>query len=214
MYNRLIAACRPGASTELLAAYEAAGEPIPPMPVAHGLGLGFDPPVVSEMLSAADEHERLDPGMVLAITGYVWQQGVGAVLRRDTVQITDDGAQVLTTSDIRFSTRDSSTAVENLLAVTGEDVVSVARKYKAAVSAKLGVRFHASANEIPRWSDNSSALQRRALLLETTRGFRDTEDEDTGLKRRRSPPASTTPGECGSQRRGGRCRQRCRPAST
>lgn len=84
----------------------------------------------------------------------------------------ETGAQLAVLSDIRFSTRDSSTAVENLLAVTGEDVVSVARKYKAAVSAKLGVRFHASANEIPRWSDNSSALQRRALLLETTRGFR------------------------------------------
>jgi Xaa-Pro dipeptidase len=80
LYDKLIAACRPGASTrELLAAYEAVGEPIPPMPVAHGLGLGFDPPVVSEMLSAADEHERLDPGMVLAVTGYAWQEGVGAV---------------------------------------------------------------------------------------------------------------------------------------
>ncbi|WKG01395.1 phage/plasmid primase, P4 family [Mycolicibacterium sp. HK-90] len=96
----------------------------------------------------------------------------------------ETGAQLAVLSDIRFSTRDSSTAVENLLAVTGEDVVSVARKYKAAVSAKLGVRFHASANEIPRWSDNSSALQRRALLLETSRGFRDTDTEDTGLKRR------------------------------
>jgi Xaa-Pro dipeptidase len=99
LYNRLIAACRPGASTrELLAAYEAAGEPIPPMPVAHGLGLGFDPPVVSETLSAADAHERLEAGMVLAVTGYVWRQGLGAVVRRDTIHITEDGADVLTTS--------------------------------------------------------------------------------------------------------------------
>ncbi len=99
LYDRMIAACRPGASTsELLAAYEAVGEPPPPMPVAHGLGLGFDPPVVSEMLWAAGEHDNLDAGMVLAITGYVWQQGVGAVFRRDTVHITEDGAAVLTTS--------------------------------------------------------------------------------------------------------------------
>ena len=56
LYDRLIAACRPGADTrELLVAYEAVGEPLPPMPVAHGLGLGFDPPVVSETLSAAGE---------------------------------------------------------------------------------------------------------------------------------------------------------------
>jgi Xaa-Pro dipeptidase len=99
LYDKLIAACHPGASTrELLAAYEAAGEPLPPMPIAHGLGLGFDGPVVSEILSAAGEHDRLDAGMVLAITGYVWQDGVGTVFRRDTVHITDDGAEVMTAS--------------------------------------------------------------------------------------------------------------------
>jgi Xaa-Pro aminopeptidase len=99
LYDKLIAACRPGApTTDLLAAYAALDEPIPPMPIAHGLGLGFDPPVVSETLVAAGEHDRLDVGMVLAITGYVWQRGVGAVFRRDTVHITDAGAEVLTSS--------------------------------------------------------------------------------------------------------------------
>jgi Xaa-Pro dipeptidase len=99
LYDKLLAVCRPGASTtDLLAAYQAAGEPLPPMPVAHGLGLGFDPPVVSEILSAAGEHDHLDAGMVLAITGYVWRQGVGAIFRQDTIHITDDGAEVLTTS--------------------------------------------------------------------------------------------------------------------
>ncbi|MBW0018012.1 MAG: aminopeptidase P family protein [Mycobacterium sp.] len=98
LHSRLIDACRPGASThELLAAYQAAGEPVPPMPVAHGLGLGFDPPVVSETLWAAGEHDHLEADMVLAITGYVWQEGVGAVFRRDTVHVTEDGAHVLTT---------------------------------------------------------------------------------------------------------------------
>jgi Xaa-Pro dipeptidase len=99
LYDKMLAACRPGASTrDLLAAYDAAGEPIPPMPIAHGLGLGFDPPVVSETLLAAGEHDALEAGMVLAITGYVWQHGIGAVFRRDTVHITDDGVDVLTTS--------------------------------------------------------------------------------------------------------------------
>lgn len=36
--------------------------------------------------------------MVLAITGYVWRRGVGAVFRRDTVHITEDGVDVLTGS--------------------------------------------------------------------------------------------------------------------
>ncbi|GAA4538932.1 M24 family metallopeptidase [Mycobacterium paraffinicum] len=99
LYHNMLAACRPGAPTSgLLAAYQSAGEPIPPMPIAHGLGLGFDPPVVSEPLLDAGEHDELEAGMVLAITGYVWQQGTGAVYRRDTVHITEDGVDVMTTS--------------------------------------------------------------------------------------------------------------------
>ncbi|MCA4726896.1 DNA primase family protein [Mycolicibacterium fortuitum] len=96
----------------------------------------------------------------------------------------EDGAGLALLSDIRFSSRDSSTAVGNLLAITGEDEVTIGRKYKAAVSTKLGVRFHGSANELPRWSDNSNALALRALILETSRAFRGTDDEDPGLKRR------------------------------
>lgn len=99
LWDKLIAACKPGApASDLLAAYEVAGEPLPPMPVAHGLGLGFDPPVVSPDLPETSTEAHLDPGTVLAVTGYVWAQGVGAVYQRDAVLITDDGAEVLTTS--------------------------------------------------------------------------------------------------------------------
>jgi Xaa-Pro aminopeptidase len=99
LWDKLVAACKPGApASDLLGAYEVAGEPLPPMPVAHGLGLGFDPPVVSPDLPVTSTEARLDPGTVLAVTGYVWAQGVGAVYQRDAVLITDDGAEVLTTS--------------------------------------------------------------------------------------------------------------------
>lgn len=99
LWERLIAVCRPGApASDLLAAYDLAGEPLPPMAVAHGLGLGFDPPVISRQLPVTAEREHLDPGMVLALTGYVWQEGVGAVLHRDTVVITDSGPELLTAS--------------------------------------------------------------------------------------------------------------------
>jgi Xaa-Pro aminopeptidase len=99
LWERLVGACRPGASAgDLLAAYDAAGEALPPIPVAHGLGLGFDPPVVSPDLPATTAAERLDPGTVLALTAYVWQEGVGAVFHRDAVLITDNGAEVLTSS--------------------------------------------------------------------------------------------------------------------
>ncbi len=99
------AACRPGApASDLFAAYEAAGESLPPMPVAHGLGLGFDPPVISPDLAQTAAAERLDPGMVLAVTAYVWEAGVGAVFRRDAVLITDTGAEVLTASPLPAQT--------------------------------------------------------------------------------------------------------------
>ena len=35
--------------------------------------------------------------MVLALTAYVWEQGVGAVLTRDAVLITAEGAEILST---------------------------------------------------------------------------------------------------------------------
>lgn len=99
LWDRLIDACRPGAgASELMAAYQAAGEPEPPMPVARGLGMGFDPPVVSKHLPATAADERLEPGMVLAVTGYVWEEGVGAVFGREAVLITADGPEVLTAS--------------------------------------------------------------------------------------------------------------------
>jgi Xaa-Pro aminopeptidase len=99
LWERLIDVCRPGASAaDLLTAYEAAGEALPPIPVAHGLGLGFDPPVISPDLPQTSADERLDPGTVLAVTAYVWEPGVGAVFHRDAVLIGDDGTEVLTSS--------------------------------------------------------------------------------------------------------------------
>lgn len=99
LWDRLFAACRPGGfASDLLSAYEQAGEPLPVTPVAHGLGLGYDPPVISADLPATCAEERLEPGMVLAVTGYVWQPGVGAVFSRDAVLIGDDGGEVLTSS--------------------------------------------------------------------------------------------------------------------
>ena len=99
LWNRLAAACKPGQpASDLLTAYEGADEPLPPMPVAHGLGLGFDPPVVTSELRTTAAQEILEPGMVLSVTGYVWQEGVGAVFGREAVHVTPEGPEVLTSS--------------------------------------------------------------------------------------------------------------------
>ncbi|MDT5020394.1 MAG: Xaa-Pro dipeptidase [Mycobacterium sp.] len=99
LWDKLYDACQPGApAIDLLSAYHSAGEELPPMPIARGLGLGFDPPVVSQHLPATAAEEQLEAGMVLAVTGYVWQPGVGAVFGREAVLITADGPEVLTSS--------------------------------------------------------------------------------------------------------------------
>jgi Xaa-Pro dipeptidase len=99
LWDRLLGACRSGAGAdELLAAYQDAGEQAPSMPVARGLGMGFDPPVISKYLPETAAGERLEPGMVLAVTGYVWERGIGAVFGREAVLITPDGPEVLTSS--------------------------------------------------------------------------------------------------------------------
>jgi len=97
--ERLFAACRPGApAADLLDAYQRAGAALPPMPVAHGLGMGFDPPVVSAELPRSVADTTLEAGMVLAVTGYVWQEGIGAVFTRDAVHVTEGGPVLLTSS--------------------------------------------------------------------------------------------------------------------
>ena len=100
LWDRLLAACRPGApASDLLDAYEAAGEPLPPMPVARGLGLGFDPPVVTprpardRRRASASRRAWCWPSPATS-----WEEGVGAVFGRDAVLVTDDGPEVLTSS--------------------------------------------------------------------------------------------------------------------
>jgi Xaa-Pro dipeptidase len=102
LWDRLVAACRPGAATsDLLAAYDAAGVAPPPMPVARGLGLGFDLPLVTHSLPAEAAQQQLETGMVLALTAYVWQDGVGTVYGQEPVVITPDGPEALSTTPLR-----------------------------------------------------------------------------------------------------------------
>jgi Xaa-Pro aminopeptidase len=98
LWGRLLQACRPGVSgADLLAAYEIAGVPLPAVPIARGVGLGLDVPVVVADLPATAHQQRLEPGMVLAVTGVVGSDA-GEVVGQEIVLITDDGAQVLSSS--------------------------------------------------------------------------------------------------------------------
>lgn len=93
--RRLTAAVRPGATgADLLAAYVAAGEVPPPFPVAFGVGLGAEPPVVAA--GHPGVRAPLEAGMVLALQSCVAEPGRGAWLSVDVVAVTPEGAEVLT----------------------------------------------------------------------------------------------------------------------
>ena len=62
------------------------------MPVARGLGLGFDLPLVTHALPRTAGEQHVEAGMVLALTAYVWKEGRGAVYGQEPVVITRDRA--------------------------------------------------------------------------------------------------------------------------
>lgn len=102
LWDRLLDACRPGAPAgDLLDAYDAAGVPPPPMPVARGLGLGFDLPLVTHELPRTAAEQHFEAGMVFALTAYVWEEGVGAVYGQDPVVVSASGPEVLSTNPFR-----------------------------------------------------------------------------------------------------------------
>jgi Xaa-Pro dipeptidase len=99
LWERLVEACVPGVPTSaLIDAYEAAGVDLPPIPVARGLGLGFDTPLVTPRLPTTAESQRIEPGMVFGITAFVWEHGVGAAYGFEPVVVTDGGIEVLASS--------------------------------------------------------------------------------------------------------------------
>jgi len=106
LWERLVAACRPGApASALLDAYDGAGLPAPPVPVARGLGLGFDLPLVTHALPRTAADQPLEAGMVLVLTAWVWQEGVGARFDQEPLVITPAGPELLSTHPFRATPR-------------------------------------------------------------------------------------------------------------
>ena len=74
--------------------------PSRPMPVARGLGLGFDLPLVTTLLPLTAGEQHVEAGMVLALTGYVWKEGVGALYGRSRSSSPTPGPESLSTTPI------------------------------------------------------------------------------------------------------------------
>ena len=100
LWGALLAACQPGASCAgLLGAYASVGQAPPPMPVAFGLGLGFDVPVITAQLPKTAAQEHFEPGMVLAVTAQV-DNGDQSIFRKEIVHIEETGPVLLSSSPL------------------------------------------------------------------------------------------------------------------
>lgn len=67
-------------------------------------------------------------------------------------------------SDARLSGPNVHQVVERLLSISGEDMLTVDRKYKEPWTGKLPTRFLVLSNELPRFGDASGAIARRFIV--------------------------------------------------
>jgi putative DNA primase/helicase len=87
------------------------------------------------------------------------------------------GKRVGIISDARLGGRaDQQVIAERLLSITGEDALTIDRKFLAAWTGRLQVRFVILSNELPRLADASGALTSRFIVLMLTNSFYGRED--------------------------------------
>lgn len=87
------------------------------------------------------------------------------------------GKRLAIVSDARLSGKaDQAVIAERILAITGEDGLTIDRKFRDAWTGKLDVRFLVLTNELPRLTDSSGALASRFIVLVMTRSFYGKED--------------------------------------
>lgn len=82
------------------------------------------------------------------------------------------GKPLAAISDARLGKqRDAYVAVERLLAISGEDTITVPRKYKDDWSGRLPTRFVLLSNELPAFEDASATIASRFIILMFRRSF-------------------------------------------
>ena len=82
------------------------------------------------------------------------------------------GKPLAVISDARLSGRsDSSAIVERLLSISGEDSLTIDRKYRDQWTGRLPTRIVVMTNELPRLADASGALASRFIVFVLTQSF-------------------------------------------
>ena len=86
------------------------------------------------------------------------------------------GKTLAVISDARFAGKDASVVVERLLSISGEDTLTVNRKYRDQWTGKLPSRLHVLSNELPKLGDASTAIVGRVVLLMLSHSWLGRED--------------------------------------
>ena len=93
------------------------------------------------------------------------------------------GKSVAIVSDARLGRQaDSATVVERMLSISGEDALTIDRKFLDPITCKLPTRLMILTNELPRLADASGALAGRFILLRLTESFYGRENHDLTAK--------------------------------
>jgi putative DNA primase/helicase len=88
------------------------------------------------------------------------------------------GKSLAVVSDARLNGRGASVVVERLLSISGEDTLTVNRKYRDQWTGKLPARLMLCSNELPSLGDASMAVAGRFVPLLLTNSFYGNEDHD------------------------------------
>lgn len=87
------------------------------------------------------------------------------------------GKSLATIGDARITPHGTSSLVERLLSITGEDLMGVNVKHEPIQTVKLPSRIVMASNELPRLGDASAALVGRFIIIRLDRSFLGAEDE-------------------------------------
>jgi len=87
------------------------------------------------------------------------------------------GKSLAIVADARLSAKaDQAVVAERLLSISGEDSLTIDRKYSEPVTVRLPTRIMILSNELPRFQDSSAALAGRFVILSMQRSFYGHED--------------------------------------
>jgi Xaa-Pro aminopeptidase len=89
----LIAQCRAGRTgAHFRRAWQTTNEPLPPVPLAYGLGLGVEPPLIGDGVG----HDAvLRANSVLAVQAWVTEDGIGGFFEREIVLVGEGDPRLL-----------------------------------------------------------------------------------------------------------------------